>query len=361
MGRVESRGRRQSGVALAIVLVVVMLLTIVAYTFASRSMTDGLVSRNKDRAGEARALARGGVRLALALLYQVRVRQVAPIFVGAEPDLATSSAFWRGLGDQPASTRDGGTLRIEIRDSASRLNLNALLPVEEQPGEVGTESEAEEFLVAFLDKVKEDVAAHGDGDVGMYDSREMARNLLDYMDPEDTAIGGRNEDDYYLRQDPPHRAPNRPLLSIGEVAMIEGFDARFVKAMEPYVTVHPFVFAHGVNANTAEPWVLATLYLGGSGDKRLATEDQVRSLLSLRQEESLICNDPDTKASGCASYSEALGLGDGSVYPEAVLPAEGLVYEVVSEATFGDVTKRVVATIDVTNYENPLLLSWESQ
>jgi type II secretory pathway component PulK len=353
--------KREGGIALAIVLVVVMLLALVATTFASRSITDSMISANKDRSAEAAALARGGLRLATAILFQTRVRQaLASVNPDGEREAATEDAFWARIGDAPITTRSGAELRISIRDSGARLNLNALVPVEQEPTELAPETESETFLVAILDKVKSDLADEMGADAERYDTREMARNLLDYMDPEDTAIGGRNEDDYYLRQDPPHRAPNRPLLSVGEVAMVEGFDAAFVKAMEPYVTVHPFVFATGINLNMAEPWVLATLFIGSSGDKRLADEDQVRNLLKLRADGGIICSEGAGAAKeGCRSLSEVLGLGEGSVFPATALPAEGTVFEVVSEARVGDITRTAIATVDMTNYDNPLLLSWE--
>ena len=354
--------RREAGIALAIVLVVVMLLALVATTFASRSITDSMISANKDRSAEATALARGGLRLATAILFQTRVRQtLAAGQPDGAPETATLDAFWARIGEAPITTRSGAVLEIRIRDTATRLNLNALVPVEQEPSELNPESEAETFLVAVLDKVKDDLAEEMGADAERYETREMARNLLDYMDPEDTAIGGRNEDDYYLRQDPPHRAPNRPLLSVGEIAMVEGFDAAFVKALEPYVTVHPFVFATGINLNTADPWVLATLYVGSSGDKRLADEDQVRNLLKLRADGGVICTDGGAGVEGCQTLSQVLGLGEGSVFPEVVLPAEGTVFEVESEARVGDITRTAIATIDVSNYENPLLLSWETR
>ena len=357
-----TRRRHQDGIALAIVLVVVMMLALVATTFASRSITDSMISANKDRSAEARALARGGLRLATAILFQTRARQSMNAFGNdSAAEVATLDAFWAKLGENPITTHNGATLRLDIRDTASRLNLNALIRAEENPGEVEPDSDAESFLVAFLDKVKGDLADELGGDAERYETREMARNLLDYMDPEDTAIGGRNEDDYYLRQDPPHRAANRPLLSVWEVAMVEGFDAQFVKAMEPYVTVHPFVFATGVNLNTAESWVLATLFLGDSGDKRLADEDQVRNLLKLRADGGVVCNDPKIKVPGCQTLSQVLGLADGSVYPETTLPVEGKVFEIVAEARVGDITKTASATVDITNYQNPVLLSWESR
>lgn len=352
---------RQQGIALAIVLVVVMLLALVATTFASRSITDAMISANKDRSAEARALAQGGIRLAMGFLFQTRVRQtLSGLSQQGEPEVASLDAPWAKLGDLPITTRSGSNLTISIRDTASKLNLNALAPVEQDPTEFQPESEAEAFLVAFLDKVKDDLADEMGADAERYDTREMARNLLDYIDPEDTAIGGRNEDDYYLRQDPPHRAANRPLLSVGEIAMIEGFDAGFVKAMEPYVTVYPYVFASGVDINTAEPWVMATLYVGSSGDKRLADEEQVRSLLKLRADGGLVCTDAAAGAR-CQSLSQLLGLGEGSAYPQASLPAEGKVFEVVSEARVGDITRSAVAIIDMSDYENPLLLSWETR
>jgi len=359
--RTPRRDARQQGIALAIVLVVVMLLALVATTFASRSITDAMISANKDRSAEAHALAQGGVRLATAFLFQTRVRQaLAGLSQQGEPEVASLDAAWAKLGDLPITTRSGAQLTISIRDTASKLNLNALVPVEQSPTELAPESEAEAFLVAFLDKVKDDLAEEMGADAERYDTREMARNLLDYIDPEDTAIGGRNEDDYYLRQDPPHRAPNRPLLSVGEIAMIEGFDAGFVRAMEPYVTVYPYVFASGVDINTAEPWVMATLYVGSSGDKRLADEDQVRSLLKLRADGGLVCTEAGA-AGRCQSLSQVLGLGEGSVYPETSLPDEGRVFEVVSEARVGDVTRTATATVDLSDYENPLLLSWETR
>ena len=353
---------REEGIALAIVLVVVMLLAVVATTFASRSITDSMISANKDRSAEARALARGGLRLATAILFETRAKQtMQSISDEGEPEVATVDAYWATLGQNPATLRNGATLRIEIRDTSSRLNLNTLVRVEEDPSEVSPESDAEVFLIAFLDKVKDDLADEFGGEAERYETREMARNLLDYMDPEDTAIGGRNEDDYYLSQDPPHRAPNRPLLSVWEVAMIEGFDAQFVKAMEPYVTVHPFVFATGVNVNTAEPWVLATLFLGGSGDKRLADEDQVRDLLKLRADDGVICTDSEIALPGCQSLSQVLGLGEGNIFPETSLPIQATTFEIVVEARVGDITKTARATVDVADHRNPVLLSWESR
>jgi len=80
--------RREAGIALAIVLVVVLLLGLVASTFASRAVTDGLVSRNRDRAAQAEALARGGIRIATGVLYQTRVRQTIAAFTNqGEPEI----------------------------------------------------------------------------------------------------------------------------------------------------------------------------------------------------------------------------------------------------------------------------------
>jgi hypothetical protein len=105
---------------------------------------------------------------------------------------------------------------------------------------------------------------------------------------------------------------------------------------------------------------MATLYVGGSGDKDLADEDQVRTLLKLRADGGLVCTEAGN-GDQCQSPSQLLGLGEGSVYPPTSLPAEGRVFEVVSEARVGDITRTAIATIDMSDYENPLLLSWETR
>ena len=164
------------------------------------------------------------------------------------------------------------------------------------------------FLSAFLDKVIEEMPVRDEEK--NYDAAELARNLIDYIDADDVERGGDPEDDYYQLQNPPYRAANRPLLSIDELGLVEGFDRPLVEAIRPYVTVYPYT-GGGINPNTAPSYVLAALYpRSRPGDKRLADEDdgpadprharRRRDLLSRRGQTS-------PAASSCSTSSGSTG------------------------------------------------------
>ena len=127
--------------------------------------------------------------------------------------------------------RDGSTLRLEIRDQGSRLNVNALF----EDGEP-RDPKTEVILQELLDRTIQEMP--GRPEDKFYDPQELARNLIDFIDEDEERHGtGGSEDDYYQRQDPPYRAENRPLLSLAELRLVEGFDAPLVDALEPYLTV----------------------------------------------------------------------------------------------------------------------------
>ena len=70
--------RRERGVALVLVLFFALLLFSVVATFLRRSTVDAMIVRNRDRAAQAEALARGGVRVARLLLLEDRLREFDP-------------------------------------------------------------------------------------------------------------------------------------------------------------------------------------------------------------------------------------------------------------------------------------------
>jgi len=349
--------RRRQGIVLPLVLVIGVLLTAAIATFVRRSVVDKLAVMNRDGGAAAEALAEGGVQIAIAVLFEERLQeQLAE--QNAEPVGSSLEDLWARLAYSPLTTEWGGRLEIRIEDSGARLNLNALVPIE--PGEEQTQpsEEAQEFLTRFLERLidRDDWPP----DRPEPDPRELARNLLDYMDPDDVAIDGRSEDDYYLAQDPPYTAANRPLLSVNEVAMVEGFDAEWADRIRPYVTVHPLVGEQGINLNTAPPHVLGLLYHGDSGDKRLADAELVGDILEQRREGRILCTQSERDPERCVGVTEVIPLGEGSFFPPVELPTDATVFRVVSEATVGDVVHAVEAVVDLTDGRNPRLLSWRA-
>ena len=72
---------------------------------------------------------------------------------------------------------------------------------------------------------------------------------------------------------------------------MEGFDARLVDALRPYVTVYPYAGGGGINPNTAPPHVLSLLFFDDEVELRLADEDTVRSILAIRKEGGFVCGE----------------------------------------------------------------------
>jgi general secretion pathway protein K len=320
------------------VLFFIALLVSGVATFLRRATLDGVIARNRDLAFRCEALARGGVRLATALLLQDRLDEGEGFGIEARSDL------WAKVGELEIPVADGGRLRLRIEDASARLNLNGLFD------EDGTaHADAESFLATFLDKAIQEMPVSDEEK--NYDAAELARNLIDYIDEDDVELRGDPEDEYYQRQSPAYRAANRPLLSIEELGLVEGFDRPLVEAIRPYATVYPYT-GGGINPNTAPSYVLAALYHGPPGDKRLADEDTVRRILATRDGDEIFCPE-EANQPGCVIL---LDLGVDGVYPPETYTTN--VFQVRAEARYGEVRRTIEAVIDRSDATNPLILSW---
>ena len=333
--------RRQQGMVLLAVLFFVLLASAGVATFLSRAVVDGLAASNRDAAARAEALARGGVRLAIAALLWDRLEEKA-----AEFDVDTTQDAWARLGALPLPLEDGGQLQIKVEDAGSRLPLNALFS-EGEPRDEKTEI----FLGELLAKVIDEIPVRPEQK--LYDVQQLARNLIDWVDVNTVRIDGGEEDDYYQAQDPPYRAANRPLLSVDELLLVEGFDAQLVNALRPYVDVLPYANADGINPNTAPSWVLALLYHGQPGAEKLASADTVQRILDIRDQNGILCAD-EANSPLCRPLREVV---EGEVYPPVSYHAG--VFRVTAEARYGEVRRTVEAVVDRSNAQAPAVLAWK--
>lgn len=381
---------RERGIVLAIVLVLIFALITAVYAFQRRAIIDTTVAKNRLAAAEADALARGGLRIAEAVVYLARLKQAASETgddalggaAGALPGDAAAAAagllggalpgadLWERIGDYPLELPRERALRIVIEDEGARLNLNALVPPtvptadegadEDRAVEADAESldDAEQYLTAVLEYVIDGMP--GTRDEKRYDAVAIARNLIDWMDADSTARDGRDEDGWYRQQTPPYRARNGPFLSFDEIGLVEGVDGRLLEAMRESLTVHPIGATTGINLNRAEPWVLALAYAGVEGDRRLLDEKLVRAIWSLRSKGKILCSEAGGDPKRCVPLSEVGdgSLAEGSLYPEVALPAEPTVFRVVTEARVDGLVRRFEGIVDTRSDEGPLLLSW---
>ena len=395
--RLRVPARRERGIVLAIVLVLIFALITAVYAFQRRAIIDTTISRNRIDAAEADALAKGGLRIAEALVAIVRAKQLEGASGGAGPadesspptltlpggggggagGSAALDALWQGIAQVPIEFEGGRTLRIEIEDEGAKLNLNALVAPEEpaDPDDASAaldeedaperdegdglseDDEAVEYLAEALEAIVDGM--EGSAEDRSYDTDRIARNILDFIDADSTAIDGRNEDEYYRRQDPPYRAWNQPFVSVDQLGLVEDIDPALLEELRHYVTVHPVAGSAGINLNRAPPWVLKLVYSGVSGNRRLIDAKLVEDLIRLREKGKLVCDDQGADPRCVARSDVGNGdLGNGSVYPEASLPAQPTVFRVEASAQVGEITRRFEAIYDTRPIPGPQLLSW---
>jgi type II secretory pathway component PulK len=336
----KRRGER--GIVLALVLVIGLLLTTAVVAFQRRYIIDAHISINRDQASQAEALARGGIQLGMYLI-------IADSLAGeGAPPGDTHLDTWAQASSYQITTLDEGHLRIRVRDEGARLNLNALLAGD---GEQASEQTVD-FLIAFFEKVIDELPiAPGER---IWDERELAHNLIDYIDLDEERQRGGPEDAWYESRTPPYKAPNEPLRTIDELAMVEGFTGVLVDGIRPYVTVHPRIGATGINLNTAPSYVLAAVYHGSQGDRQLASEDTVRRILKARQDGNILCTETGSD-DRCILANEIV---EGSMFPASSLPGTARVFTVEAEATVGEIRRSIHAVIDRTQPSKPVILEW---
>ena len=335
--------RREHGIVLVIVLVFALLLASTVATFLRRATIDDRVAKNREATAHAEALARGGVRLATALLLEDKLRQQQETgFAGEVLD-----DLWAQVGRVPIELEDGSWLRLVIEDSGSKLNLNAVLQFDDSgaPNE-RTAPLLDALLAKAIDEIPLPPARKS------YQRDLLVARLIDYVDADDVDSEGGAENEAFERGETTARTANRPLLSVDELRLVEGFDAQLVEALRPYITVYPFISNHGVNVNTAPPHVLSLLYFDDGVDLRLAPEDVVRKLLEVRQDGGIVCGD-EQSGERCTPIHDIV---ENAIFPEPSFGSE--VFVVTAEARVGNVRRSVEAVVDRSKGAKPLLLSW---
>ena len=81
--------------------------------------------------------------------------------------------------------------------------------------------------------------------------------ITDWVDIDNNASINGAESDTYLLKKPAYRAANQKLVLVQELGLLEGFNAKIVKQITPFVTALPKITK--INVNTAEIVVLQAL------------------------------------------------------------------------------------------------------
>ena len=226
--------RREQGMALITVLLVVVVVTVVSTGIIARQQLSIRSSANQLHVRQALHYALGGETLAKAVLQ----RDLAAGDPRAPLD-HLGEAWARPLAS--FTLDEGGELRTQISDLSARFNLNSLLR-EGQPNEAAVAQFRRLLRLLQIET-------------------PYAERLLDWLDADQEPTGGYGaEDNQYLLLQPAYRAGNRLLSDVSELRLLLEMSEEDYQRLLPHVGVLPAGAA--LNVNTASAEVLASLAEG---------------------------------------------------------------------------------------------------
>jgi general secretion pathway protein K len=272
--------RADDGVALLLTLVFIVLLTALVLNFSYDMQVDATLMGNESSDRDAYLAARSGIATALSVLHADVMDNAAnadgqnvQIFDGLDEP-------WALPGD-PLLIRDA-VVNLTIRDEYGKLNLNALIYVDESGVEVEHPVLASALETLFsttrqLDKSPVDV-------------------ILDWLDNDDIPRANGAESDYYESLDAPMTCKNGPMDSIEELLLLPGITPEIYFGSEELqeLPLYELLTVHGnpegkVNANTASQAVINAIQTSQplppppNGSETPATQNQNGSFTSMQQ------------------------------------------------------------------------------
>ncbi|WP_296244545.1 MULTISPECIES: type II secretion system minor pseudopilin GspK [unclassified Psychrobacter] len=160
----------------------------------------------------------------------------------------------------PPYTLGGHSIGIELRDEASRFNINNLY----HNGAVDTAA------LAVFQRLLTQLNLEPD----------IAIAVLDYQDTDSEVYQDGGDETVVYNQESNRGAdrtlPNQALISVDQLAEIKGVNAEVLAALRPYITAVPYYLP--INMNTASPVLLTALVEG-------ATSQQMQSIVQLREKQ----------------------------------------------------------------------------
>ncbi len=206
---------RQAGIVLVVVLWGVMLLGVIAASFALSSRTESNLARNLVDNAEARALADAGVHLAVLALL--------------DPDTGEP---WRANGTIYPRSLPGGEVLLSAQDEGGKIDLN------------GASDELLRGLFAAVGLAGDEAAALVDA-------------IVDYRDADDLRRLNGAEDDDYRAAGLANEAKDAPFAILDELRQVMGMTPALYRAVAPALTV--FSGGRGIDASTAPAAALGAI------------------------------------------------------------------------------------------------------
>jgi len=221
---------RQQGIALVTVVLIVSVISLLAFELAASQQT--WISREQNLQDRAQA---EWVRLG--------AEDYASLILSRDEQNGTiDSLNEKWAGKFPPFPAEQGKVAIKIDDLQGRFNLNSLMTNNTYNADYGN--------------VFKNLLLQENINPGKIDA------VLDWMDSDSNTRANGAEDDYYMNLKHGYRASNRLFSSAKELELVKGFTLEDVKKLESSLTALPTPTR--ININTAPAPVIAALYQGMS-------------------------------------------------------------------------------------------------
>jgi len=196
----SKRQNSKAGIALIMVMLIIVVLGILAGSFAYSMKVETKLARNASFDAEFEWLGRSGVELARYVLSQEGM-----VPGGGQVD-SLKQKWAGGPGETNSAASDipldnyqlgPGTLSIKIIDCDRKFNINV----------------ADEVIL------RQALTLIG-VDAGSFPT--IVDSILDWIDPDDQPRMAGSESDYYARMEPPYFAKNGPMDDLSELLLVNG-------------------------------------------------------------------------------------------------------------------------------------------
>jgi len=306
--------KRERGMALLIVLLVVTLLSVLLVEFAFSTLVELRLTETFRDSTQAYYLAKGGINAGSMLLKEDRNQYDA------------HSELWgQGFSNYPVG--DGGFITIRISDLAGKLAINRLVDGN-NPQTVMVDRFYRLFSPLGLDR-QADPAELTAALIDWLDSGDETYRQL-RVDGQEIAVTGA-ESAYYQGLPRPYSSKNGPLHSLEELALVKGFNAEVLRLVTPHLAVNG---DERVNINTASLEVLMALdpLIDRAMAERIVTYRSAAPLTSVASLESIL---PADAYSALRTLENLEQLGVTSQY-----------YRIEADALVNDGHRRMIAEVE---------------
>lgn len=228
------RFKDESGLALIITLLVVVLLTALILEFDLSARTDLLAAANFRDGTKAFYLAQSGIAAAKAVLRDDFQHS---------NDYDAFNELWAT--PFPPYPVGDGTVTVSIQDEGGKLNPNDMVNQNDQPATKKVLQLKQLFELLNLDP-------------------NLVDGIVDWIDQNSDPFSTYGaEEDYYSRLKQPYHCKNGKLSVLSELHMIRGITDEVYEKVSPYLTVDSDLVGSrdqgSININTADAVVLQTL------------------------------------------------------------------------------------------------------